>query len=68
MCKLYYPPFNFQRTGCKGCPYSLDLQKQLEIMAVYLPQEKKQCEQIWGKVYAEYRKIDYRLDKQLSLF
>lgn len=68
LCRLYYPPFNFQRTGCKGCPYSLDLQKQLEIMTVYLPQEKKQCEQIWGKVYAEYRKINYRLDKQLSLF
>ena len=19
LCKLYYPPFNFNRTGCKGC-------------------------------------------------
>lgn len=29
---LYYPPFNFKRTGCRGCPYALELQKQLEIM------------------------------------
>lgn len=21
LCKLYYPPYNFQRTGCKGCVY-----------------------------------------------
>ena len=25
LCDLYYPPFNFKRTGCKGCPYSLSL-------------------------------------------
>ena len=32
LCKLYYPPFNYKRTGCKGCPFSLDLQEQLDIM------------------------------------
>ncbi len=65
LCRLYYPPFNFQRTGCKGCPYSVDLQKQLDIMAVYLPEERRQCEMIWGKVYAEYRRIHYRLEPTL---
>ena len=25
LCKLYYDPFNFERTGCKGCPFSLSL-------------------------------------------
>lgn len=65
LCELYYPPFNFERTGCKGCPYSTDLQRQLDIMAVYLPEERKQCELIWGKVYAEYRRIHYRLDYTL---
>lgn len=70
LCKLYYPPFNFKRTGCKGCPYSLDLQEQLSIMDKYLPHERMQCELIWGKVYAEYRRIGFRLDKaeQLKLF
>jgi 3'-phosphoadenosine 5'-phosphosulfate sulfotransferase (PAPS reductase)/FAD synthetase len=65
LCRLYYPPFNFERTGCKGCPYSLDLQKQLDIMAVYLPEERKQCERIWSEVYKEYRRIHYRLEPTL---
>lgn len=67
LCELYYPPFNFNRTGCKGCPYSLDLQEQLDVMAVYLPEERKQCEAIWKPVYAEYRRLGYRL-KPLGLF
>lgn len=25
LCKLYYEPFRFTRTGCKGCPFSLSL-------------------------------------------
>ena len=70
LCDLYKPPFNFKRTGCKGCPFSLDLQEQLEIMEKYLPNEKKQCEVIWEPIYEEYRKIGYRLQeyKQLNLF
>ena len=71
LCDLYSPPYNFKRTGCKGCPYSLDIQEQLEIMELYLPNEKKQCEIIWEPVYKEYRKLGYRLKKddgQLSLF
>ncbi len=70
LCSLYYPPFNFKRTGCKGCPFSLDLQKQLTTMKKYLPNERKQCEFIWKPVYEEYRKLNYRLDnvEQLKLF
>lgn len=70
LCELYYPPFNFKRTGCKGCPFSLDLNEQLEIMEKYLPNERKQCEFIWKPVYEEYRKLGYRLKKyeQYKLF
>ena len=71
LCKLYREPFNFKRTGCKGCPYSLDLQEQLDTMAMYLPSEKKQCEMIWKPVYQEYRRLGYRLRKdtgQMSIF
>lgn len=25
LCPLYYEPYNFTRTGCKGCPFSLSL-------------------------------------------
>lgn len=70
LCDLYYPPFNFKRTGCKGCPYNRDIQHDLEIMALYLPAERAQCEMIWKPVYDEYRRIGYRLkkDEQTKLF
>lgn len=66
---VYYPPYNFKRTGCKGCPFNLDLQHDLDILQEYSPNERKQCEAIWKPVYEEYRRIGYRLkpdDGQLS--
>lgn len=64
LCKLYYPPYNFKRTGCRGCPYNLNLQKDLDIMKELLPFEYKSCEIIWKPVYDEYRKLGYRLRKE----
>lgn len=64
LCKLYYPPYNFTRTGCKGCPYALDLQKELDTLERLLPNERKQCEIIWKPVYEEYRRLGYRLRKK----
>lgn len=63
LCKLYYPPYSFKRTGCKGCPYALGLQEQLEVMYTLMPDEYRQCEIIWKPVYDEYRRIGYRLKK-----
>lgn len=63
LCKLYYPPYNFQRTGCKGCPFAIHLQDELEVMEKYLPNERKQCELIWKPIYQEYRRIGYRLKR-----
>lgn len=70
LCELYYPPYNFRRTGCKGCPFALDLQENLETMEKYFPNERKQCEAIWKPVYQEYRRLGYRLKKieQFDLF
>ena len=74
LCELYYPPYNFERTGCKGCPYNIHLQKSLDILAQFFPSERKQCEYIWGPVYEEYRRIGYRLKRsgqmkgQISMF
>lgn len=64
LADLYYPPFNFERTGCKGCPFNLQLQKQLDVMEKLLPREKEQCELIWKPVYDEYRRLGYRLRKE----
>ena len=61
LCGLYNEPYNFTRTGCKGCPFSLYLQNDLDVLEKYFPNERKQCEAIWKPVYDEYRRIGYRL-------
>lgn len=66
LCKSYYSPYNFKRTGCKGCPFALKLQEQLEVMYTLLPNEYKQCEWIWKPVYDEYRRIGYRLKSTIQ--
>lgn len=60
LCELYYEPYNFTRTGCKGCPYAIDIADELDKLEKLLPNERKQCEVIWGKVYDEYRRLKYR--------
>ena len=64
ICDIYKPPYNFSRTGCKGCPYAIDLQKELDILEKYFPNERKQCEIIWKPVYDEYRRLKYRLKNE----
>lgn len=64
LCELYYDPYNFKRTGCKGCPFALHLQEELSKLKELLPNEYKQCEIIWKPVYEEYRKINYRLKEK----
>lgn len=66
LCKLYYPPYNFNRTGCKGCPFATRLQDELDTLEKYFPAERKQCEYIWKPVYDEYRRINYRLKKEVN--
>lgn len=63
LASVYYPPYNFKRTGCKGCPYALTLERDLEIMRDLMPNDYKQCWHIFGKVYDEYLRIGYRLHK-----
>ena len=64
LCKLYYDPYNFERTGCKGCPFNINLEKELTTLDRYFPNERKQCEYIWKPVYDEYRRLGYRLKKE----
>ena len=61
ICDIYKDPYNFSRTGCKGCPFNLKLQDELDTLEKYFPAERKQCEIIWKPVYDEYRRIGYRL-------
>lgn len=61
ICNIYKPPYNFDRTGCKGCPFALHLQHELDVLEEFFPNERRQCEAIWKPVYDEYRRIGYRL-------
>lgn len=65
ICDIYKPPFNFERTGCKGCPFCHRLQEELDTLEEFFPAEKKQCEYIWAPVYEEYRRIGYRLKREV---
>lgn len=64
LCELYLPPYNFKRTGCKGCPFAVGIQSELDVLEKYFPAERKQCEFLWGPVYSEYRRLGYRLRKE----
>ena len=70
LCELYYPPYNFERTGCVGCPYNIRIQQELETLERLLPSARKQAEYLWQPVYEEYRRIGYRLkrEEQTKLF
>ena len=58
---VYYPPYSLRRTGCKGCPFNVEVQAELDTLQQFWPQEERQCEIIWAPVYAEYRRLGYRL-------
>jgi hypothetical protein len=64
ICDIYKPPYNYYRTGCKGCPFALHLQEELDKLEEFFPKERKQCEIIWKPVYDEYRRLGYRLKKE----
>lgn len=70
LCELYYPPYNFERTGCVGCPYNIHIQQELETLERLLPSARRQAEYLWQPVYEEYRRIGYRLkrEEQTKLF
>ena len=63
ICGIYVEPYNFTRTGCKGCPFAIKLQEELDVLEEFFPAERKQCEAIWKPVYDEYRRLGYRLNK-----
>lgn len=60
LAELYYPPYNFERTGCKFCPYSRYVGQELLIAKDLLPSEYKQAWHIWRPVFEEYKRLNYR--------
>lgn len=61
LCVLYNEPYNFNRTGCLGCPYNVHIQRDLETLEKLLPKEYDKAMRLWKPVYDEYRRIRYRI-------
>lgn len=61
LCELYYYPYNFERTGCVGCPFNIKIEKELEILKEKLPNEYRRARLYFGPVYREYQRIGYRI-------
>lgn len=74
LCELYYPPYNFNRSGCVGCPYNRNIKDTLDVLNDKLPNEYRKATLLWKPVYDEYIRIGYRLkkypkkEKQLTIF
>lgn len=60
LCELYKPPFNFRRTGCIGCPYALDVGKELEVLRKYDNRTFDFAINLWKPIYGEYARLGYR--------
>lgn len=51
-----YTGYGLKRTGCVGCPYGKDFEKELEIVQKYEPKLYKACMNIFGESYEYTRK------------
>lgn len=58
--RLYYPPYNFERTGCIGCPFNTKLHEDLQVLKELSPVDYRRAVNLFGAVYAEYSRINYR--------
>lgn len=48
---LCYEKYGLRRTGCAGCPYGRDFEKELEIIKTYEPNLYKAVNNIFGESY-----------------
>jgi 3'-phosphoadenosine 5'-phosphosulfate sulfotransferase (PAPS reductase)/FAD synthetase len=64
LCKLYYAPYNFDRTGCRLCPFALDLLGGKNTLQKLLPHEYKSAEYVFKPILDEYKRIGYRLKSE----
>lgn len=63
LCSLYYEPYNFQRSGCRGCPYNIKARYDLAKLYTTDINEYKRTIAIWKPVYDEMIRIGYRIKK-----
>lgn len=62
ICKIYLSPYDWDRTGCRLCPFSPTIQKEMDKAHEFFPNEEHAAEIIFRESYLEYLKIGYRLN------
>lgn len=60
-----YTEYGMKRTGCTGCPYNRELEKDLEIIKEYEPKFYKAANYIFGRSY-EYTKKFKEFQKMMN--
>lgn len=60
-----YTVYGMPRTGCAGCPFARDYQKELEIIQKFEPKLYKACQKVFGPSYEYYDKfLRFREEKK----
>lgn len=69
-----YEVWGMDRTGCAGCPFGKEFEKELLLVEKYEPKRKKAMETVFGESYKmtraflDFRKIEKGEGVQLNLF
>ena len=72
-CKLFgvthsrcYTEYGMKRTGCAGCPFNRNIEKDLQIIKQYEPKLYKACINIFGESY-EYTRQYREFQRKMNL-
>lgn len=63
--RLNSQKYKWTTLECYGCPYNIHIQNDLEMMKELLPCEYFKANHIWKPVYEEYKRIGYRIKKEI---
>lgn len=63
-----YEVYGMKRTGCCGCPFSLNIANELQAMFEYEPQLYKACMHVFGQAYELTDRFNCRRKKCLPEF
>lgn len=61
-----YSKYGFVRTGCSGCPFNLQIERDLESIKLYEPQMYRLSHAVFGRSY-EYTKMYHQFREEMEM-
>ena len=61
-----YSKYGFVRTGCSGCPFNLQIERDLESIKLYEPQMYRLSHAVFGQSY-EYTKMYHQFREEMEM-